>query len=101
MFLLVILTVLSPPLPPPLTCSSCQPFNDASRQNKKSPLFTTALIAGDCVILDAIAKAGLLDKIQVVFVDTYFLFPESVDFLHEVRRGRRGFDEREKACLDV
>ncbi|CAN0278331.1 unnamed protein product [Laminaria digitata] len=57
----------------------------AARQNKKSPLFTTALIAGDCVILDAIAKAGLLDKIQVVFVDTYFLFPESVDFLHEVR----------------
>lgn len=54
-------------------------------QKKKNPIFTTALIAGDCVILDAIAKAGLLDKIQVVFVDTYFLFPESVDFLHEVR----------------
>lgn len=55
-------------------------------QVKKSPIFTTALIAGDCVILDAIAKAGLLDKIKIVFVDTYFLFPESVDFLHEVRR---------------
>lgn len=54
---------------------------------KKNPIFTTALIAGDCVILDAIAKAGLLDKIKVVFVDTYFLFPESVDFLREVRRG--------------
>lgn len=53
-------------------------------QVKKNPLFTTALIAGDCVILDAIAKAGLLDKIQIVFVDTYFLFPESLDFLHEV-----------------
>lgn len=58
-------------------------------QKKKKPLFTTALIAGDCVILDAIAKAGLLDKIQVVFVDTFFLFPESMDFLHEVR-GQRG-----------
>ena len=53
-------------------------------QKKKNPIFTTALIAGDCVILDAIAKAGLLDKIKVVFVDTYFLFPESLDFLHEV-----------------
>merc|ERR1711988_1506550 len=28
-------------------------------QDKKKPVFTTALIAGDCVILDAIAKAGL------------------------------------------
>lgn len=91
MFLLVTST---PPLspPPPLTYSFRQSFNDAARQDKKNPLFTTALIAGDCVILDAIAKAGLLDKIQVVFVDTYFLFPESVDFLHEVRAGRRGFD---------
>lgn len=51
---------------------------------KKNPVFTTALIAGDCVILDAISKAGLLDKIQIIFVDTFFLFPESIDFLHEV-----------------
>ncbi|CAM9425364.1 unnamed protein product [Chrysoparadoxa australica] len=51
---------------------------------KKKPIFTTALIAGDCVILDAIAKAGLLDKIDVVFIDTFFLFPESVQFLREV-----------------
>ena len=35
---------------------------------KKKPVFTTALIAGDCVILDAIAKAGLLDKIDVGLV---------------------------------
>lgn len=32
---------------------------------RKKPIFTTALIAGDCVILDAIAKAGLLNKIDV------------------------------------
>lgn len=57
-------------------------------QKKKNPVFTTALIAGDCVILDAIAKAGLLDKIQVIFIDTYFLFPETIDFLHEVRHGK-------------
>mmetsp|Transcript_7667 Transcript_7667/g.11522 ORF Transcript_7667/g.11522 Transcript_7667/m.11522 type:complete len:311 (+) Transcript_7667:89-1021(+) len=51
---------------------------------KKRPIFTTALIAGDCVILDAIAKAGLLDKIDIIFVDTYFLFPESLSFLREI-----------------
>ena len=53
-------------------------------KDKKNPVFTTALIAGDCVILDAIAKAGLLDKITVVFIDTFFLFPETIDFMKEV-----------------
>eukprot|EP00904_Undaria_pinnatifida_P003436 jgi/Undpi1/13093/HiC_scaffold_8.g02755.m1 len=67
--------------------------------NKKNPLFTTALIAGDCVILDAIAKAGLLDKIQVVFVDTYFLFPESLEFLHEVEE-HYGFKAKVYHCAD-
>jgi hypothetical protein len=51
---------------------------------KKRPVFTTALIAGDCVILDAIHKAGLLSKIDVLFIDTFFLFPETLDFLREV-----------------
>ncbi len=51
---------------------------------KKNPIFTTALIAGDCVILDAIAKSGLLDQIAVCFIDTFHLFPETLEFLHEV-----------------
>lgn len=51
---------------------------------KQRPIFTTALIAGDCVILDAIHKAGLLSKVPIVFVDTYTLFPESLAFLKEV-----------------
>jgi 3'-phosphoadenosine 5'-phosphosulfate sulfotransferase (PAPS reductase)/FAD synthetase len=51
---------------------------------RKKPIFTTALIAGDMVLLDAIHKAGLLGKIDVVFIDTYFLFPETLDFLAEV-----------------
>lgn len=51
---------------------------------KERPIFTTALIAGDCVILDAIHKAGLLNKVPIVFVDTYTLFPESLAFLKEV-----------------
>ncbi len=78
-----------PPPPCPLLLLALPAFPPLGAvwhsQKKKNPIFTTALIAGDCVILDAISKAGLLDKIKVVFVDTYFLFPESLDFLHEVR----------------
>lgn len=53
---------------------------------KKRPMFTTALIAGDAVILDAIAKAGLLSKVPIVFVDTFTLFPESISHLKEVEK---------------
>lgn len=67
---------------------------------KKNPVFTTALIAGDCVILDAIAKAGLLNKISVVFIDTYFLFPETLDFLHEVEK-HYGFKAKIYHAADV
>jgi len=66
---------------------------------KKKPVFTTALIAGDCVILDAIAKAGLLNKVDVVFIDTFFLFPESLDFLHEVE-AHYGFKAKVYHCAD-
>lgn len=55
-------------------------------EDKKTPIFTIALIAGDCVILDALAKAGLLTKVKIIFVDTYTLFPETVAFLHEVEQ---------------
>jgi phosphoadenosine phosphosulfate reductase len=48
------------------------------------PMITVALIAGDIVILDALHKAGLLDKVSVVFIDTFTLFPETVAFLHEL-----------------
>jgi phosphoadenosine phosphosulfate reductase len=51
---------------------------------KEHPTFTTALIAGDMVILDQIVKQGLIDKIQVVFVDTFHLFPETPLFMKEV-----------------
>lgn len=52
--------------------------------NKKRPIFTIALIAGDMVILDAIHRAGLLSKMEIIFVDTYTLFPETLAFLREV-----------------
>ena len=44
-------------------------LNDAVA-SKKRPIFTTALIAGDAVILDALAKANLLSKVPIIFVDT-------------------------------
>lgn len=53
---------------------------------KQRPMFTTALIAGDAVILDALAKADLLSKVPVVFVDTFTLFPESIAHLREVEK---------------
>jgi phosphoadenosine phosphosulfate reductase len=47
-------------------------------------MFTTALIAGDVVILDALARAKLLSKVPVVFIDTFTLFPETLAHLKEV-----------------
>jgi phosphoadenosine phosphosulfate reductase len=51
---------------------------------KERPLFSTALIAGDAVILDALAKTDLLSRVPVVFIDTFTLFPETLQHLKEV-----------------
>lgn len=48
------------------------------------PLFTIALIAGDVVMMDLMHKAGLLDKVKIVYIDTYTLFPETNAYLHEL-----------------
>lgn len=53
---------------------------------KEKVIFTIALIAGDVVILDALHKAGVLDKVKIIFIDTYTLFPETTAFLHEVEK---------------
>jgi phosphoadenosine phosphosulfate reductase len=56
------------------------------------PILTTPLLINishcmwTSVILDAIHKAGLLDKVPIIFVDTYTLFPESLHFLREVEQ---------------
>lgn len=50
----------------------------------KRPLFTIALIAGDVVMIDLMHKAGLLDKVKIVYIDTYTLFPETNAYLHEL-----------------
>ena len=88
---------------------------------KERPIFTTALIAGmlqqliyllvtrshnytpitgDCVILDAIHKAGLLSKVPIIFVDTYTLFPETLAFLREVE-AHYGFKSEVYAAAGV
>ena len=53
-------------------------------ETKKNVVFTTALIAGDCVIMDVLSRLGLLQKIPVIFIDTFHLFPETIEFLREV-----------------
>merc|ERR1719446_180038 len=67
---------------------------------KNHPTFTTALIAGDMVILDQIVKQGLIDKIQVVFVDTFHLFPETPLFMKEVEK-HYGFKAKWYHALDA
>ena len=57
------------------------------------PVFTNALIAGDCVILDIIAKAGLLEDVPIVFLDTLHLFDETLEFLEHVE-AHYGFQAR-------
>lgn len=54
--------------------------------SKQRPIFTTALIAGDNVILDALAKTNLLHKVPIIFVDTFTLFPETLAHLREVEQ---------------
>lgn len=51
---------------------------------KKNPIFTTALIAGDNVILDVLAKTDLISRVPVIFIDTFTLFPETMLHLKEI-----------------
>ena len=63
------------------------------------PVFPNALIAGDCVITHLLHKLGYFQgtnpqdpgkKVEVLVVDTFHLFPETLDFLKTVE-GRYGF----------
>ena len=49
-------------------------------------VFPCALIAGDVVILELLAKLDYLKtgKVAVAFVDTFHLFPETITFLHQL-----------------
>ena len=55
-----------------------------------SPVLTWAGLAGDCALLDAAARAGLLGRVTVVFIDTLHLFPETAALLEESEK-RYGF----------
>merc|ERR1719163_835289 len=50
------------------------------------PVFPNALIAGDCVITHLLHRLGYLSsgKCKVMVVDTFHLFPETMEFLKEV-----------------
>ena len=68
-------------------------------ETRERPIFTTALIAGDCVIMDVIMKMGYADKIKVIFIDTFFLFEESIAFMKETEE-YYGFKANWYHCAD-
>jgi len=55
--------------------------------------FPCALIAGDVVILDLLAKRGYIQsgKVRVAFIDTFHLFPETVEFMAQ-KEAEYGFE---------
>ena len=65
-------------------------------------LLTSSHFLGDAVILDAIARADLLSKIPVVFVDTFTLFPESIAHMREVEQhyGFKAITYHAEGCVD-
>ena len=52
----------------------------------RRPAFPCALIAGDIVILSLLASENLLDKIPVIFIDTFHLFPETHELLAKLEK---------------
>ncbi|KAG0627065.1 hypothetical protein M758_2G171300 [Ceratodon purpureus] len=58
----------------------------------EKPAFPCALIAGDVVILDLLSRIGALsdEKVKIIFIDTFHLFPETHQFLSELEK-RYGF----------
>ena len=61
-------------------------IGEFSSDGAAKPVLTTALLAGDQVILHILHKAGLLKEIQVMFIDTFHLFDETYDFLEKVEQ---------------
>ena len=58
----------------------------AAVESFERPVFPCALIAGDVVILHLLNQLGFLSsgKVQVVFIDTFHLFPETHTFLKQL-----------------
>jgi len=57
-----------------------------SCENYEKPVFPNAMIAGDVVITHLLDRAGYLKngKCKIMVVDTFHLFPETMDFLREL-----------------
>uniref|UniRef100_A0A7S4UYP1 Thioredoxin domain-containing protein n=1 Tax=Ditylum brightwellii TaxID=49249 RepID=A0A7S4UYP1_9STRA len=55
-------------------------------ENYGNAVFPNALIAGDCVITHLLHRLGYLNdgKCKVMVVDTFHLFPETMEFLREI-----------------
>jgi len=69
-------------------------------ENYGNAVFPNALIAGDCVITHLLDRMGYLKdgKCKVMVVDTFHLFPETMDFVKEVEE-HYGF-KAEVFCAD-
>merc|ERR1719264_2217447 len=57
-------------------------------ENYGNAVFPNALIAGDCVITHLLDRMGYLKdgKCKVMVVDTFHLFPETMEFVEEVEK---------------
>lgn len=57
-----------------------------SCENYGNAVFPNAMIAGDCVITDLLSRLGYLEngKAKIMVVDTFHLFPETMEFLKTV-----------------
>nr|CAD32963.1 phosphoadenosine-phosphosulphate reductase [Physcomitrium patens] len=71
-------------------------------ENFEKPAFPCALIAGDVVILDLLHRIGAFsdNKVKIIFIDTFHLFPETYKFLSEVEE-RYGFKAHVFHAADV
>eukprot|EP00466_Bigelowiella_natans_P000469 jgi/Bigna1/33311/e_gw1.1.454.1 len=57
-------------------------------ENYEHPVFPCALIAGDVVLLELLNRLGYLstNRVQIMFVDTFYLFNETIDFMKAVEK---------------
>merc|ERR1719183_2611549 len=55
-------------------------------ENYGNAVFPNAMIAGDSVITHLLHRMGYLKngKCKIMVVDTFHLFPETIEFLHEI-----------------
>lgn len=70
-------------------------------ESSEHPVFPCALIAGDVVILEMLAKLDYLKtgRVSVAFIDTFHLFPETITFLRQLE-DNYGFKSEEFHAAD-